>query len=140
MKYIIDSSVAFKWVVPEIDSDKADDLRTEYLLGLHEFHAPDIFPIELAHALTRAERQLRIVVGQARSHLVDVFTTAPKIQTYRPFLDRAVEISSQMRVGVYDCVYVALAEHEGCELVTGDDKLVANLSKHFPFIRSLSTI
>ena len=140
MKYIIDSSVAFKWVVPEIDSDKADDLRTEYLLGLHEFHAPDIFPIELAHALTRAERQLRIVVGQARSHLVDVFTTAPKIQTYRPFLDRAVEISSQMRVGVYDCVYVALAEHEGCELVTGDDKLVANLSEHFPFIRSLSTI
>jgi predicted nucleic acid-binding protein len=30
MKYVIDSSVAFKWVVPETDSDKAPQLRADY--------------------------------------------------------------------------------------------------------------
>lgn len=29
-----------------------------------------------------------------------------------------------MRIGVYDCIYVALAEHEKCELVTADTTLV----------------
>jgi predicted nucleic acid-binding protein len=44
-----------------------------------------------------------------------------------------------MRCGVYDCLYVALAENEGCELVTADDKLVKNL-KMFPFIIQLSSL
>jgi predicted nucleic acid-binding protein len=32
-----------------------------------------------------------------------------------------------MHVGVYDCLYVALAEREKCDLVTADEKLVRNL-------------
>ena len=29
MKYVIDSSVAFKWVVPEVDTPKAQHIRIE---------------------------------------------------------------------------------------------------------------
>ena len=43
MKYVLDSSVALKWVVPEADSLKAIRLRDEYKSGLHELLAPDIF-------------------------------------------------------------------------------------------------
>src|SRR5262245_29715903 len=124
MKYVLDSSVAFKWVVREIDSDKADLVRADFLNGLHELLAPDVFPIELAHALTRAERQARVTVGQARHLLADVLTTPPQLHSYRPLLMRAVDISSQMRIGVYDCLYVALAEQEKCNLLTEDDKIV----------------
>jgi predicted nucleic acid-binding protein len=63
MKYVLDSSVAFKWVVPETDSGKANQLREDFRQGVHELLAPDLFPVELAHALTRAERQGRILVG-----------------------------------------------------------------------------
>jgi predicted nucleic acid-binding protein len=59
---------------------------------------------------------------------------------YEPLLDRAVDISSQTRCGLYDCLYVALAEREGCELVTADDKLIKNLRPHFPFILSLASL
>jgi predicted nucleic acid-binding protein len=45
-----------------------------------------------------------------------------------------------MRCGVYDCLYVALAEKESCELITADDKLVKNLGAMFPLIISLATI
>ena len=125
MKYILDSSVAFKWVVREADSDKADQLRTELLSGLHEFHAPDVFSVEVAHALTRAERQKRLAVGEASRLIVDVLLTPPTLHVYRSLLLRATAISSKMRVGVYDCLYVALAETEQCELITADEPLGA---------------
>jgi len=33
MKYVLDSSVAFKWVVPESDSPRAVQLRDEFRAG-----------------------------------------------------------------------------------------------------------
>jgi len=65
MRYVIDSSVAFKWVVPEPYSDKARQLRADYENAVHDLLAPNVFPIEVGHALTRAERQKRIPVGSA---------------------------------------------------------------------------
>jgi predicted nucleic acid-binding protein len=141
MKRVIDSSVAFKWVVPETDSDKALLLRDDFRNGLLELIAPDVFPIEVGHALTRAERQGRIPVGTALPLLQDILNTLPLLHPSLPILLRAVEISSQMRVGVYDCLYVALAEGEKCDFVTADDKLVGKLKlPHFPFIISLSSL
>ena len=51
MKYVLDSSVALKWVLPEADSGKAIRLRNEYSNGIHELLAPDIFPPEIANGL-----------------------------------------------------------------------------------------
>jgi predicted nucleic acid-binding protein len=140
VKRVIDSSVAFKWVVPETDSDKALLLRDYFRNSLVELIAPDIFPIEIGHALTRAERQGRIPVGSAIPLLRDILNTLPLLQPSLPELLRAMEISSQMRVGAYDCLYVALAESEKCDLITADDKLVKNLQPHFPFIVSLGSL
>jgi len=36
MRYVIDSSVAFKWVVREVDSDKADRLRDDFRNAIHD--------------------------------------------------------------------------------------------------------
>jgi predicted nucleic acid-binding protein len=140
MKYVLDSSVAVKWVVREVDSDKADLLRADAQNGIHELLSPDVFPVEVAHALTRAERQARIPVGQARNLLADVLTTALRFFPYRPLLARAIDISSAVRMGVYDCLYIALAEVEVCAFVTADDKLVQNLQNSFPFIVSLASL
>jgi predicted nucleic acid-binding protein len=35
---------------------------------------------------------------------------------------------------------VALAEREGCALITADQKSINNLSPHFPFILPLATL
>ena len=75
MKYVLDSSVAFKWVVPERDTPRAVQLRDEFRAGVHELIAPDVFPLELAHALTRAERQGRITGAVTR--LIDVLASSP---------------------------------------------------------------
>ncbi|HYT95539.1 MAG TPA: type II toxin-antitoxin system VapC family toxin [Gemmataceae bacterium] len=140
MRYVLDASVAVKWALPEVDSDKAILLRDEFSRGLHELLSPDIFPIEVAHSLTRAERQKRISPADGALALADLLKNLPDLHPSIPLLGRAYTISSAVRIGVYDCLYLALAEREKCELVTGDDKLVKNLQKTFPFITPLSAL
>jgi hypothetical protein len=71
--------VAFKWEVAEPHSDKAIRLREDFQKGIQQLSAPEFFPFELAHALTRAERQGRIAVGQARLFWTDAMTSAPAL-------------------------------------------------------------
>ena len=132
MILVLDSSVAFKWFVPEVDSDKALRVRDDIRAGIFEIIAPDFFPTELAHSLTRAERQRRIAVGDAARFWSDAMTTPPLLFPEVPLLTRAIDISSSARTGVYDCVYVALAEQEMFEFLTADDLVVKNLGAQFP--------
>jgi predicted nucleic acid-binding protein len=140
MKYVLDSCVGFKWLVVEQDTDKARKLRDEYRLGTHELIAPDVFPVEIVHALTRSERQGRVTAAEGAQLMVDMLNTLPLLFPSLPLLPRAYQISSSARIGVYDCLYVALAEREGCDLVTSDARLIANLGRQFPFIVPLSAL
>src|SRR5262245_11194451 len=127
MKLVLDSSVAFKWVVAEVDTDKALRLRDECRQALHEFLAPDFFPVEIAHSLTRAERQRRIAPPAGWALWLTVMADAPALHPSIPLMPRAYALSSSVKLGVYDCLYVALAEHEQCQFVTADDRLVRSL-------------
>jgi predicted nucleic acid-binding protein len=131
MKYVLDASVAVKWMLPEEDSERAALLRISYASEIDELIAPDIFPAEMAHALTKAERRGIIAQGEAISKLGLVLRSLPVLYPYLPLLPRAVEIASSIRMGVWDCLYVALAERERCELVTSDERLVKNVSGQF---------
>jgi predicted nucleic acid-binding protein len=140
MNYVIDSSVGLKWVLPEIDSDKALRLLADYAVGIHQLLAPDFFPTEIANALASAEKSAHIQPGQAVLFLTDILNNSPVIHEATPLLRRALEISLPTRHSVYDCLYVALAERETCNLVTADTRLVKVLGPQFPFIIELSSL
>jgi predicted nucleic acid-binding protein len=140
MRYVLDSNVALKWVLPEADDDKAIRIRDEFGQGIHELLSPDVFPVEVAHALAKAERRGDIKQGEGAQKMADVFAYMPTLHLYLPLLPRAFTIASQARIGVYDCLYVALAEQEGCELLTADDRLVRVLRPTFPFITPLASL
>jgi predicted nucleic acid-binding protein len=140
MRYVLDSNVALKWVLPEPDSAKAISLRDGFRQGIHELLAPDVFPIEVAHSLAKAERRGIIPVSHAEQHLADVLATPPKLFAYLPLLSMAIRIASLARIGVYDCLYVLLADREGCELITADARLINSLGKTYPFITSVSSL
>ncbi len=137
MKSVLDICVGLKWVLAESDSDKAISLRTDVQRKVNELIAPDIFPVECAHALTKKERQKP--VPDARALWTDMMTDAPELFPTLPLMDRALTISTQCRHNVYDCLYIALAEREDCELITSDEKLI-KLQTTFPFIVSLSSL
>jgi len=140
MKYVLDASVAAYWVLRNPLQAKALKLRAEYQQNVHELIAPSHFPSEIASALTKAERQKLIPVGDSHLLIQDILNTPPVLYAIDSVFYRAVEISSQTRSGFYDCLYVALAEQENCGLVTADAKLINALQRQFPFILSLASL
>jgi predicted nucleic acid-binding protein len=140
MRYVLDSNVALKWVLPEPDDVKAIAIRDGFEQGIHELLAPDVFPIEVAHSLAKAERRGAISHGEGSLKMADVFTYMPAMHPYLSLLPKAFTIASQFRIGVYDCLYVVLAEREACEFLTADDRLVRALRATYPFITPLASI
>ena len=140
MIYVLDSSVAMKWVLPEVDSAKALRVLDEYNQSIHQLLAPQDFLSEIANGLASAERQGRIKSGESASLLLDVVRQAPYLHPSFGLLVRAMEISVSNRQAVYDCIYVALAEKEGCELLTADDAMFRRLKPRFPFVVRLSDL
>jgi predicted nucleic acid-binding protein len=140
MKYVLDSNISLKWVLAEADSDKARQIRSDFQNQLNELLAPDVFPVEIAHGLAKAERRGIIPVGDAERLLTNVLSTPPQFHPYLPLLRRALNIASHARIGVYDCLYVALAEQQGCELLTADDRVVRALQPSFAFLTSLAAL
>src|SRR5687767_3807778 len=100
MIYVLDSNIALKWVLPEPDSAKANQLRDDFGKAIHHVLAPDVFQVEIAHALTRAERQGRIATSLAALFWADIMSTPPRQHSSGTLLPRAIEVSSQERVGV----------------------------------------
>jgi predicted nucleic acid-binding protein len=135
---VLDASVALKWVLNESSRDRALRVRNSFLLGFVDLIAPDLFELEIAHVLAKCVR--RGLILDASAHHANIMTSAPRFFPARPLIPRALEIASHHRIGVYDCIYVALAEREGCELITADERLVRSLGTAFPFIVSLDSL
>jgi predicted nucleic acid-binding protein len=123
---VLDSSVAVSWAIPEPFSSRALDLRDAVRSKIHEIIAPETFASEVAHALTKAERRKVIPIGDAAVYLTDILRVGPKLEPILPLLPRAVEISSATKIAVGDCLFLAVAEREGCELATADKRLLLN--------------
>ena len=140
MRYVLDSSVALKWVLPEADSGIALRLLDETNNGLHELIAPDIFTAEIASALATAERQGRIKPGESASLFLDILRQGPLLHATSLLLIRAMEVAVSTRQAVYDCIYLALAESEQCEMISADDAFVRTMKPLFPFLIRLADL
>jgi predicted nucleic acid-binding protein len=138
MKYVLDASVGIKWVMNEIDSAVARHLRDDFRNQIPELIAPDSFPLEATHALTKAGR--RGIVTDATKLWVELRVDSPQLYPSVPQMLRALAIANQARIGVYDRLYFALAEREGGELVTADARLINSLQQAYPFIISLASV
>jgi len=123
MKLCLDACVALSMLLPEKGTDAALALREDFSNRIHELIAPDSLPIEIAHALTRAERQGKIDVGSGQILFDGFLDACPLLYPYFDYVDRAMQMSSKFRIGVFDCVYVALAEEQECPVVTSDKRL-----------------
>ncbi|MBS0209785.1 MAG: type II toxin-antitoxin system VapC family toxin [Planctomycetes bacterium] len=124
MKYVLDASVALKWVLTEPHLDIARRLRQEHQQGQHDFIAPDVFPVEIAHAISKLQRTRKMNEADARVFFGEILTTAPRLFASEPLLIEGFELALHARVGIYDCLYLALANREGCDLLTADERLI----------------
>ncbi len=120
---VVDARIAVKWIVPEEDSEIADAVAIAWDSDGVELVAPPLFLGEIANAVHRR-------VKRGDFSLDDGVTAFGRILSYGVLLldtshlwPRAMELAtSQQQGAIYDCHYLALAEHLDCELWTADGK------------------
>lgn len=128
MRYVLDASVGLKTVLPEPDTLIAQQVVINSQNQLHELIAPDTYLVECSHGLVRAERKRVIRSDEVLSNFQIILKSSPLLHHHVALLPRAIQLATLLRHGVYDCLYVALAEQEQCQLITADKRLAQNYS------------
>ena len=117
-RFIVDASVAIKWVVREPGTDAA--LR----LLEHPLAAPDLLTVECANILWKKARRNELTAPEAHMAARILAKVNITLAPMRDLLAPALELAQALDHPAYDCMYIALATSQQCDLVTADLTLV----------------
>lgn len=129
--YVIDASVAVKWLVTEAFSEQAVRLLDTNLTLI----APELIYPEVANALWSLYR--RGEMGREDvAEAIDVVKSAPIAipVSMRHLAASASRLAADLDHPVYDCVYLALAIQEQHPIVTADQRFHDVVRAH-PYLR-----
>jgi predicted nucleic acid-binding protein len=115
--FVIDASVAIKWVVDEQGTTEALSLRRHRLL------APDLLVAECANILWTKVRRRELSQDEAMLAARLLARADIEFEPMRPLLEAATRLAIALDHPAYDCAYLALAETRGCDFVTADETL-----------------
>lgn len=140
--FVIDASVAAKWILPpkhEPLAEQAVHLLERYGEGKIRFVVPDLFWAELANLLWKAVRTGRCTRDLAEAGLALMkargLPTVPSLKVLEP----AFAIASVFGRTVYDSIYIALAVDSAAQLITADQRLANAVAAHLP-VKSLASV
>ncbi len=121
---VVDSSVAMKWFVPEVHSDRAASLLETWV----QLAAPDLLYAEAGHVLWKKIERGELSATEAREVVAGLRRVPVAISPSGDLLEAALEIALAHRRTVYDSLYVALAVARECDFVTADERLANALA------------
>jgi predicted nucleic acid-binding protein len=125
--FVVDASVAVKWLVAEAHSEQAARL----LDGEWRLIAPELVFAEAANALWAMCR--RGDIGKAELvEAIDTLKTAPIAvpSSMRQLAAAASRLAADLDHPVYDCFYLALALQEQYPVVTADTRFHEKVRMH----------
>lgn len=125
--YVVDASVAVKWLVTESFSDQAARLLDKELLLI----APELLFAEATNALWAMCRRGDITRADF-SEAVDVLKIAPIAVPIpmRQLAASAARLAADLDHPAYDCFYLALAVQEQHPVVTADQRFHDVVRRH----------
>lgn len=125
--FVLDTSVAVKWYLPEELHDEAVGLLRRAEAGNVELLAPGTIQPEFFNALWWHHRREGLPLDRVRASW-EGFALDPVV-LYAPedLMPRAARIALETGVIVYDALFLALAEDSETVVVTADGKLLKAL-------------
>ncbi|MDE0356229.1 MAG: type II toxin-antitoxin system VapC family toxin [Gammaproteobacteria bacterium] len=125
--YVVDASVAVKWLVTEPLSDEAASLLDSGVTLL----APDLMFAEAASALS-AKCGRGEIDREELAEIVNLMRAAPVAVplSTRQLAASSTRLAADLGHPVYDCFYLALAIDEGYPVVTADTRFYRKVRKH----------
>ena len=125
--YVVDASVAVKWLVTEPLSDEAATLLDPGVTLL----APDLLFAEAASALSAKFRRGEMD-REELAETVNLLRAAPVATplSMRQLAASSARLAADLGHSVYDCFYLALAIAEDFPVVTADTRFYDKVRKH----------
>jgi predicted nucleic acid-binding protein len=125
--FVVDASVAIKWLVDEPLSAQAARLLDDDL----PLAAPELIYAEAASALWAIARRGRIGAADVREAL-DLLADAPLTvpSSMRQLMAAAARLAADLDHPVYDCLYLALALQEQRPVITADRRFYEVVQGH----------
>lgn len=126
MDWVLDSSLALAWALPDETSGEAERFMRRLPRG-SLLWAPVLWWYEVANALAMAQRRKRIKEAEA-ARLEGLFGQLPlRTDAYSgaEALLRYHTLAREHGLSAYDCVYLELAQRRGLGLATLDKRLWA---------------
>lgn len=120
---VVDASVALKWLLPEVLSDRAIALQSAIL------YAPDFLLTECANALWVRTRRGLMTGRDAEEGLAELSALPLTLMATSVLNASALSLSLELGHPIYDCLYLALAEQLEIPLVTADNRLLAAIGR-----------
>jgi predicted nucleic acid-binding protein len=135
--YVLDCSVAAKWLLPEPDRAPALRLLEQYGTKEISLIAPDLLLAEFASLLTKRCRRKQMTGEQAREACNLMTRCSPRLFELRPRLSLAMDISLRYQISLWDSAYIALASEFDCACLTADRRLFRGSAGRHPSLRLL---
>jgi predicted nucleic acid-binding protein len=130
MEWVLDSSLALSWVLPEDYSGRADAFLRQRS-SEDTFWVPALWWYEISNALLTAQKRNRITEAD-RIQMVALYALLP-IQTDIPFhleaINRFHELALTYSLTAYDAAYLELALRKGLAIATFDQRLTQAAQK-----------
>jgi predicted nucleic acid-binding protein len=124
MSWVLDSSLALAWALPDEHSDDADHVL-DHISTEDGFWVPALWWYEISNALLMAQQRKRIKEAD-RLRLIELYGLLP-LQTDTPShpdtIRRFQEIALTYSLSAYDASYLELALRKGLGLATFDRRL-----------------
>lgn len=123
--FVVDTSVAVKWVIPEDGSNIEDGAQAALALLSNELLAPDCIVGEFANALFKKVQRGEIGEEQARA----AFAILPETVSFFPaanLVEAALNLALEIVHPVHDCIFLVGAIQQGVPLITADAKFYKN--------------
>jgi predicted nucleic acid-binding protein len=122
--FVIDASIAVKWVVEEEGTPEALALRVHAKLI-----APDLLVAECANILWKKVVRGELLKDEALIAAALLQEADVELYPMRSLLAPAARLAIELEHPAYDCLYLAFAAERGCPLVTADGRLLRKLEE-----------
>ncbi len=133
MRFVLDNSIAMRWLLNDRSSDMQDYARAvlQQMAAGATAVVPSLFALEAANVLVKSQKRGLVSEAGAREFLalladLDIETD---LTTHERALHATVGIALQHDLSAYDAAYLELALREGLPLATLDHALAAAIVK-----------
>lgn len=135
----VDSSVAIKWILPEVDSELATRLLTHAVSLQRAVVAPSLLGYEVTNVLRQRMTRLAVSLATAEIEILRLLSFPVQLIHDSENHGRALAIADRFGLpAAYDAHYIAFAAQLSCEFWTADARLANRVSPELPFVRLLA--